>query len=224
MLNPRQAVAQVVLDHSECAEVFRRHHIDFCCQGELSLEEAARRRQVKLEELLKELEQRIAERREPAGVDPRTLSTAELVDFLKTRYHEPLRRGLPFALALAKKVSRVHGAHNPSLVELEQAVTELADALEAHLGDEEQELFPRLGAPAPERAGVQQLLGAMAGEHLALTALLQRVRAASDGFTLPDWACTSYRTLFSELENLERDVSAQVHLEQHVLRPRFLEA
>ena len=55
----------------------------------------------------------------------------------------------------------------------------------------------------------------------AVAQLLERIRAASDDFTLPDWACNSYRTLFSELEQLEGDVFTHVHLENHVLRPRF---
>jgi len=51
--------------------------------------------------------------------------------------------------------------------------------------------------------------------------LLERVRAAGDDFTLPPWACNSYRALFSELAQLEGDVFTHVHLENHVLRPRF---
>jgi regulator of cell morphogenesis and NO signaling len=37
----------------------------------------------------------------------------------------------------------------------------------------------------------------------------------------PEWACTSYRTLLSELAALEGDVLRHVHLENHVLMPRF---
>jgi len=47
------------------------------------------------------------------------------------------------------------------------------------------------------------------------------IRVASDDFALPDWACNSYRTLFSELQQMESDVFTHVHLENHVLQPRF---
>ena len=36
--------------------------------------------------------------------------------------------------------------------------------------------------------------------------LLVRMRAASDGYAVPEWACNSYRTLFAELARLEGDV------------------
>jgi len=61
----------------------------------------------------------------------------------------------------------------------------------------------------------------MFDEHLAVAKLLEMIRVASDDFALPDWACNSYRTLFSELQQMESDVFTHVHLENHVLQPRF---
>ena len=40
----------------------------------------------------------------------------------------------------------------------------------------------------------------------------------------PEWGCSSYRVLMSELEALEGDVLRHVHLENHVLMPRFVTA
>jgi regulator of cell morphogenesis and NO signaling len=37
MIDPQRTVASVVLDHSECAAVFQRHRIDYCCRGNLSV-------------------------------------------------------------------------------------------------------------------------------------------------------------------------------------------
>ena len=51
--------------------------------------------------------------------------------------------------------------------------------------------------------------------------LLARMRVLSDGFTTPEWGCRSYRILMGELETLEGDVLRHVHLENHVLMPRF---
>ena len=61
-------------------------------------------------------------------------------------------------------------------------------------------------------------------EHLAVGKVLGRLRTAADDFRLPDWACNSYRALFSELEQLEGDVLRHIHLENHVLRPRLASA
>lgn len=221
ILNRQQPVASVVLDHSECAQVFQRHRIDFCCQGDQSIEAAANAKKVDVDALLAELSHAIAERCGEPQADPRELTTPRLVAYIVSKHHEYLRKTLPFVRALATKVSRVHGDHNPKLRHLETAVAEVCAALLPHLDEEEQSLFPALMSKEPDQTAIARQIESMQVEHLAVAKLLERIRAASDEFTLPEWACNSYNTLFSELKQLESDVFTHVHLENHVLRPRF---
>jgi regulator of cell morphogenesis and NO signaling len=221
MLDRTQTVADLVLNHSECAEVLQRHHIDFCCRGDMTVEAAARARKVDVDELVNELSGAIAARRGAQEDDPRSLSTSRLVAHIVSKHHEYLRSALPFIEALATKVSRVHGGHNPKLRELADAVHELNECLLPHLDDEERVLFPVLTAAEPDRQNAAHLVAAMTADHLEVAALLDRIRAATDEFLLPVWACNSYRTLFSELEQLEADTFQHIHLENNVLEPRF---
>jgi regulator of cell morphogenesis and NO signaling len=225
MLSQTQSVASVVLDHSECAEVFARHRIDFCCHGGQSIEAAAQQRDVQLDTLLSELHQAIATRKGAAPghpvVDPRTLSTPRLLAYIIGRHHEYLRTALPFVQKLATKVARVHGDHNPRLRELSRAVDTLTQTLLAHLDQEEETLFPLLmGKDRDDRAAERQLQD-MQEEHLGVAKILDAIRTESQDFSLPEWACNSYRTLFLELGQVERDIFTHVHLENHVLVPRF---
>ncbi len=218
MLDATQPIARLVLDHSECAAVLQRHRIDYCCNGQLSLEEAANARGVDLALVLGELEvamkQRLPEDGQP---DLRGLDTAQLVERARTHFHEPIQRTLPFVRALAAKVKRVHGERSPSLVDLDARVGELDGALLSHLEAESTQLFPALLAGAPSTA----LLTEAKNDHEGVRVLLERVREAANDFEPPDWACNSYRTLFSELKWLEHDVFALMHLENHVLLQRF---
>jgi regulator of cell morphogenesis and NO signaling len=222
MIDRLQTVANIVLDHSECAQVFQRHRIDYCCHGDVSVEVAAKAKQVDVDELVGELSRAVAERHGDQQNDPRELPTARLVAFIISKHHDYLRKALPFVRALAAKVSRVHGEHNPKLRDLETAVGELDQALVPHLDEEEQSLFPVLIANEPDRGSIAKQLGSMMADHQSVAKLLERIRSASDEFELPEWACNSYRTLFSELEQLEGDVFRHVHLENHVLQPRFV--
>ncbi len=221
MIDRQQSVASTVLDHSECAAVFQQHRIDFCCGGQLSIEAAAKAKNVDVAALLTELERAVAERKGDAAHDPRERPTPELIAHIIAKHHAYLRKALPFVKMLAAKVGRVHGDHNPKLRELDAAVDELVAALEPHLDEEEQQLFPLLMAGGRDPAQTSKLLGTMHEDHLAVARMLERIRAASDDFALPEWACNSYRTLFSELKQVESDVFAHVHLENNVLKPRF---
>lgn len=222
MLDLQQTVASVVLDHSECAAVFQRHRIDFCCRGNLSLAEASAGRGLDPARLIEELSGAIAGRSGTSETDPRTLPIPALIERIVSRHHAYLREALPFVQMLATKVGRVHGAKNERLVELDGVVQELVEELVPHLDQEEQILFPALLAAQPDRALIAREFEAMQAEHLAVGALLERARACTGDFQLPPWACKSYRTLFAELEHLEGDVLRHVHLENHVLGPRFL--
>lgn len=55
----------------------------------------------------------------------------------------------------------------------------------------------------------------------AVGELLDKLRDLSDDFAPPDWACGSYRTLFAELKELQRDIHVHVHIENNGLAPRF---
>lgn len=217
MLDRLQTVADVVLDHSECAEVFQRHRIDFCCRGDLTLEQAAAQRKLAVEALVAELSGAISARQGPPAVDVRGLGTPQLVAHILLHHHDPLCRSLPMVRMLSSKVARVHGEHNPKLRDLKNQVDELEEVLTPHLEEEVREVFPVLSGQLPTREAVE----AMTKDHELIHALLGRIRLASEDFTLPDWACTSYRTLFAELKALETQLSTRLHLENHVLRPRF---
>lgn len=219
-LDPQQRVSQVVLDHPECLPVFQRHRIDFCCEGQASLEEASRAGKLALVRLVGELQEAIDEKARREDTDPREMSTPTLLQHIVDRHHHYLRRALPYVDGLARKVARVHGAHNPRLVGLNATVHELADELLPHIEDEEAGLFPALVA-SRDREALRAELSEMRVEHRAVGKLLAEIRAAAEDYAVPEWACTSYRALFKELEALEEDVMLHVHLENNVLAPRF---
>lgn len=224
MINRRDTVARIVLEHSECAPVFQKHRIDYCCKGSMTLEEACAARELDTTIVLAELDSAIAARRGSPDQDPRELNTPALVGHIMAHHHEYLRKALPFIQVLSKKVARVHGDHNPKLRDVDGTVEALVEALMPHLEQEEEVLFPALMTRGGDKLVIQKELATMHEDHLEVGGMLDRLRTAADEFVTPDWACNSYRTLFAELEALEADILRHVHLENHVLMPRFAAA
>jgi regulator of cell morphogenesis and NO signaling len=224
MFDHNWPVATIVLDHPACAPVLQRHRIDFCCAGELTLEAACAARGLDPAAVLGELRTAIAETtnaRSRSPADLRELPTPALLTRIVDTHHAYLRRVFPTLAMLAGKVARVHGAREPRLTALASAVDELVGVLGPHLDHEEQVLFPSLldgRTAAPETAVA---LEDMARDHHAVALLLDRIHDGSDGFSAPTWACNSYRALVDQLRDLDGDIRQHVHLENHVLRPRF---
>lgn len=223
MLSLDTPVAELVLDHSELAAVFDRHRIDYCCKGNRSLRTACEERGIDPARVVDDCALAMR-RREPPADDPRGLSTADLITKVIAHHHRYLHRTLPFLLQLANKVARVHGDRQPSLRVLADNVEELVTVLEAHLDDEERNLFPALLDSPQATASTVAALAAMRGEHEEVGAMLEVLRRIADDYAPPEWACNSYRTLLAELAHLEADTLRHVHLENHVLLPRFVPA
>jgi len=222
MLDPRTPVATLVLDHSECAAVLARHRIDYCCKGKQALAVACRYQGLEVQAVIAELETAIARRRAGKGeTDPRALSTRDVITRLIAPHHQYLHRAMPFIQGLAKKVARVHGDREPSLHEVARLVEQFVASMTPHLAEEEGKLFPAL--INARIADVVPMLRDMRREHEQVGELLASLHRAAADYHPPEWACTSYRTLMAELEVLEADTLAHVHLENHVLLPRFMD-
>jgi regulator of cell morphogenesis and NO signaling len=220
MPDTNQPVAQIVLDHPETATIFQRLTIDFCCHGHQRLEEACAESGYDANAVLRELEAAISARKGPA-VDPRTLTTPALIDHIVNTHHRYLRSALPTVVSLANKVATVHGMRDARLYALASAVREIAEALLPHLDEEEATVFPAMQADRPDHAAIANILSEVESEHEQVGALLVSIRAAANDYIEPEWACSTYRRLFSELVRLEADTLRHVHLENHVLAPRF---
>jgi regulator of cell morphogenesis and NO signaling len=220
MIDLDTTIARAVADHSVCAAVFQRHRIDFCCKGERTIAVACQDRGLDAITVVAELNQAIDQRAGHHDGEPASMSTPQLIGHILATHHAYLREALPLVLALSAKVGRVHGERDPRLVEVARTVKALADDLGSHLEVEESGLFPALLAHR-DRAAIAAELATMVSEHVAVGALLGRLRAITDDYEPPAWACRSYQTLFAELAHLEGDILRHVHLENHVLAPRF---
>src|SRR6266511_5346322 len=126
---------------------------------------------------------------------------------------------VPHIAPILAKVVSVHGPRDASLHELQAIFRELSDALLPHLDEEEQVLFPAILAPRPDPGVVKRELERMVGDHLVVGRQLARIRTLTQCYSTPEWGCTTYRVLMSELEALEADTLRHVHLENHVLAP-----
>ncbi|WP_373046863.1 iron-sulfur cluster repair di-iron protein [Vulgatibacter sp.] len=223
MIDRTATIARIVLDHPASARVFQANRIDFCCGGNVTVDEICAKKALDPAAIWAALEEALAERSgDGTDGDVRELGTDALIARIVDRHHGYLRKALPWLVPLATKVARVHGVKEPRLVEIRDLVVELHDLLLVHLEEEEQELFPALVREARDPAFVAAELEQMQAEHLEVGSRLERLRQLTDDYEAPAWGCSSYRTLFAELGDLEGDVLRHVHLENHVLLPRFI--
>jgi regulator of cell morphogenesis and NO signaling len=221
MFDSRICVATIVREHSECAAVFARYRIDYCCKGKTPLAEACSERGLDVKHILTELDTAVARRRpKNANRDPRTMTTKEVIATLIAPHHQYLHRTMPFVQELAAKVAHVHGDYEPSLHDVARIVDTLVANLTDHMAEEEGVLFPALLQDRIDAA--RPLLLDMRREHEAVGAMLELLHTAAADYVTPVWACNSYKTLMRELEHMEADLIEHIHIENDVLLPRYV--
>jgi regulator of cell morphogenesis and NO signaling len=62
----------------------------------------------------------------------------------------------------------------------------------------------------------------MEAEHEAAGGAVARLRALTDGFTVPPDGCNTHRALVAGLAEFESDLHRHVHKENNILFPRTL--
>lgn len=218
MTNTTTTLAQIATDRSGAAAVFLRHGLDFCCHGQRSLGDACREKGIDPQQVIQELEGAAAPEAEAGSFRNRPLG--ELVDFILTRYHAPLRGDVRTLIELAAKVERVHAAKASCPHGLTAHLSQVLDELEAHLGKEEQILFPAIRGGTG--VALMPSVKALMQEHQDHGESLRRTRMLTADLVVPPEGCTTWRTLYSGLARLERELMEHIHLENYVLFPRAL--
>ena len=206
------AIGQIAVDLPGATAVFRRLKLDFCCGGQVSLQEACERKGLETARVVAEL---MALRRDDTA--PQTPDANVLIDHILTRYHAVHREQLPELIRMARRVEAVH-SDNPNVP---HGLAEHLEIMEAelleHMEKEEQILFPAIEAGT---AGVQEPIGAMREEHIGHGEHLERLAALTNDHTPPQGACNTWRALFAGTAQLTNDLISHIHLENNVLFPR----
>ena len=222
-------VGSMVARQPGLSRLFEQVGIDYCCGGKIPLDQACRQKGLDPQQLLIQLEI-TATAAGPADVDVAAMSLTGLADHIETTHHIYLKSELPRLDALTQKVATVHGAHDGRLGQIRDIYAGLAAELTRHLQKEEQILFPMIraldatqSAPAFHCGSLANPIGRMELEHDQAGAALARLRALTDGFSPPDWACNTYRAMLDALAQLEQDLHQHVHKENNILFPRAIE-
>jgi len=237
-LNRELTVGEIAAQSPAAIRVFERHHIDFCCGGNVPLRAASTARGLALEFLVQEIDAEIAGgalSTEKAGPDWQSASLSDLIEHIVATHHAYMKAQLPRIAEMMDKVLARHSANHGGVLEpLAMTFFAMREELEAHLMKEEMILFPLIrrieharqsgAVPPPSHCGsVGNPIRVMVMEHDSAGDALAKIRELTGGLTPPADACNTFRALYFELEALEADLHQHIHLENNILFPRAVE-
>ena len=209
-----QAIGQIAVELPGATAVFRRLKLDFCCGGQVSLQDACAQKGLDTASVLAQLAP--LQREDTAAPDAR--DPVALIDHILTRYHAVHREQLPELVRMARRVEAVHRDHPAVPVGLATLLESMEAELLEHMEKEEQVLFPAL---EQDGQGVDGPIGMLRDEHTGHGALLEQLAALTSDHTPPLGACNTWRALYAGTAQLTEDLISHIHLENNLLFPRF---
>jgi regulator of cell morphogenesis and NO signaling len=227
-------VADVATLFPDALEILNRYNLDYCCGGKKPFVEVCEKAGLDAESIWREIQSVTPDR----GADNRmrfdTWDSNLLIDFIIQHHHKYVRESIPMIQELLDKVCEVHKEDSPFLLAVRDRFSRLAEELLNHLPKEEEILFPaarklfNYRASADSQGGVPLHLDApisvMEHEHDEAGRLIKGIRALTDNYTPPGFACPTYKITYVMLSQFDKDLMQHIHLENNILFPKILEA
>lgn len=228
-----KTVRELALEIPSATRVFEKLGIDYCCGGNISLEEACRKAKLDIDQVLDSLEKAGTAVPERNAEDWQIGPLTALIAHIRSTHHKYTREEIARLGPLFEKVCSVHGKKHPELLLIYEIFDDLAEELNAHMMKEEMILFPyitRMEAavtkhepiPRPPFGSVQKPVSMMEHEHDSAGNALRAMREASNGYSAPAEACVSFQSLYRALAEFEVDLHQHIHLENNILFPRAI--
>ncbi|MGV8137904.1 MAG: iron-sulfur cluster repair di-iron protein [Mangrovibacterium sp.] len=225
-------VGEIVRANFQAAQIFENSNIDFCCGGNISINEACERSGADATVLLSELES-VLQHEDYDSKYFESLPLDLLSNYIVERHHKYVSEKSPFIQLKLRKLCDVHGANHPELFEVKQLFDEAVGNLAQHMKKEELILFPYIGrmvnfrnngtgAPA-EFGHVLQPINVMMNEHQAEGDRFMRISKITAQYQTPADGCNTYEVTYRSIEEFEKDLHLHIHLENNILFPKAIE-
>ena len=225
-------IGDIVAEDFRTAAIFKRHKIDFCCNGGRTIEAACTAKKIDPAVIYKAIEE--LPKGNGGDIDFSSWPLDLLADYVERIHHRYVEEKTPVIQAFLDKLCKVHGGRHPELFEIKELFDASAQDLGAHLKKEELILFPfiknmvkakQTGEPLkqPQFGSVENPVSMMKHEHNVEGERFRKIAEITDDYPPPADACNTYRVAFAMLQEFEDDLHRHIHIENNILFPKSIE-
>ncbi|HAH22647.1 MAG TPA: iron-sulfur cluster repair di-iron protein [Prolixibacteraceae bacterium] len=231
-LNLQTPVGEIARFNYKTVEVFEKLRIDFCCGGDISLEEACKRQKVDANEVLGSIKKLIGTT-QTDNDRIHALPLDQLIDHIVKVHHSYVLESIPVLQRYLHKITDVHGANHPELAVVEDHFNQTANNLLEHMQKEERILFPTIKEMLLAKTNkteftgshcgtVQSPISVMKQEHEAEGDRFEQISSMTQNYLVPADACNTFSYAYQKLQEFEQDLHRHIHLENNILFPEAI--
>jgi len=231
-IQENQIIGELVAQDYRTAAIFKKYGIDFCCQGNRTINEACEKKSIDEKQVVSDLNTIMQSASQ-------TESTSEyknwpldlLADYIEKKHHRYVQTKTQEIQPYLEKICRVHGDRHPELLEINEHFNATAGELAMHMKKEELILFPfirkmekskheHIALDAPHFGTIQNPIQMMMNEHTTEGDRFRKIETLSNNYTPAADACSTYKVTFALLKEFEQDLHLHIHLENNILFPK----
>ncbi|WP_285058880.1 iron-sulfur cluster repair di-iron protein [Pedobacter ginsengisoli] len=224
-------IGELVAREYRTASVFKENGIDFCCNGNRTIQEACNQKQIESDGLIAHLES-LKDQDSGSSVNYNSWPLDLLADYIEKIHHRYVQKSIQEISTFLEKIVSVHGKAHPELSTIAQLFADSAGELTAHMKKEELILFPYIrqleqakhSATKLQAAfgSVQHPIRMMMHEHDTEGERFRKINALTGSYHAPLDACNTYKVTYSLLKEFEDDLHLHIHLENNILFPKSI--
>ncbi|MFD2541857.1 iron-sulfur cluster repair di-iron protein [Lacinutrix gracilariae] len=230
--NTQKQIGEYVADDFRTAAVFSKYKIDFCCNGNRTIDEACEKKRIDSNTLVDELET-VLNSKTDQSIDYKSWPLDLLAEYIEKKHHRYVEEKIPVLRQFLDKLCRVHGANHPELFKVNELFTASAGELTAHMKKEELILFPFVkrmvkakidnqAIQSPQFGTVENPIAMMMHEHDNEGERFREIAKLTNDYNPPVDACNTYKVTYAMLDEFEKDLHLHIHLENNILFPEAI--
>ncbi len=232
-ITEKNIIGDLVAQDYRTAPVFKNHGIDFCCNGNRTIEDACKSKNMESSVLIEKLQQ-VVQKSSNTEINYNSWPLDLLADYIEKKHHRYVEQKIQEITPFLNKVVQVHGTRHTELSEIEKLFSESAGELTAHMKKEELMLFPFIRkmvkaqnnndqVTPPMFGTVQNPIAMMQHDHDTEGERFRKIAQLTQSYSPPTDACNTYRVTFALLKEFEEDLHLHIHLENNILFPKAIE-
>lgn len=230
MIGKNTKIEEIVKMDNTMMEFFNGQKIDYCCNGNKTIEEVAKEKSIDPDDLLKVIIDHIDLSKDEKEVDAnlddfRVLDIEEMIDSIIKDHHQK-ERDLLFEIdPLLNKIMLVHyDHHGQDLLRLHSLFADLKKELEEHFVKEEKITFPLMIANPNPSEEMIKMIEELETDHEKAGNIIKEMINLTDWFKVPEDGCNTYKYTFDKLTELIKDVFTHIFKENSILFVKYTES
>ncbi|PBJ10097.1 iron-sulfur cluster repair di-iron protein [Flavobacterium sp. ACN6] len=232
-LTNKTTIGEIAADDFRTTAVFSKYHIDFCCKGYRTIEEVCKKRDID-ENILMEHIEKARTSSANQSFDFKTWPVDMIADYVTKTHHKYVEEKSPIILQYLNKLCGIHGAVHPELHEIHIIFSKSIMDLTAHMKREELVLFPFIkkmrsaqskgtSFETPAFFSIENPITTLKEDYITEGERFRRIASLTNNYKPPIDSCVTYKTVFTMLEEFDKDLKKHIQIENNILFPKAIE-